>query len=169
MHDISYNDILTQVKFDWRQGEKLVLMGPNGSGKSTLARILAGLLKQESGEVALCQSVKKNEFIAIVGPSGAGKTTLLESAIGLVNPTEGRFLAFDDESLPIPSLKGSRASLAIVLDELDLLAGATPQYAGIGLSAPVELFALEDFPNKCLCFSSVECILYPRYSLDLES
>lgn len=55
IQDITYKNILTQVKFDWSQGEKLALMGPNGSGKSTLARIIAGIIQQESGEVVLDQ------------------------------------------------------------------------------------------------------------------
>lgn len=55
IQDITYKNILTQVKFDWSQGEKIALMGPNGSGKSTLARIIAGLIQQASGEVVIDQ------------------------------------------------------------------------------------------------------------------
>ncbi|MBB4186796.1 heme exporter protein A [Sinorhizobium terangae] len=43
--DLIFNDI----SFALGEGEALVITGPNGSGKSTLLRVLAGLLRAESG------------------------------------------------------------------------------------------------------------------------
>ena len=43
--------ILTQVGFELRAGEMLVLRGANGSGKSSLLRLLAGLVPLQAGEV----------------------------------------------------------------------------------------------------------------------
>ncbi|PST17404.1 heme ABC exporter ATP-binding protein CcmA [Mesorhizobium plurifarium] len=45
--DLIFNDI----SFALNAGEALVVTGPNGSGKSTLLRVLAGLLRAESGSV----------------------------------------------------------------------------------------------------------------------
>ena len=47
------NPILKSVSFEARAGEVAGLIGPNGAGKSTLLRVLAGLLRPESGAVQI--------------------------------------------------------------------------------------------------------------------
>ncbi|MCA1442022.1 heme ABC exporter ATP-binding protein CcmA [Ensifer sp. IC4062] len=47
--DLIFNDI----SFALGAGEALVVTGPNGSGKSTLLRVLAGLLRAESGRLRI--------------------------------------------------------------------------------------------------------------------
>jgi len=42
---------LSEVNFSVHCGQRLALLGPNGAGKSTLIRLLAGLLKNESGNI----------------------------------------------------------------------------------------------------------------------
>jgi heme exporter protein A len=44
--------IFTDISFDLGAGESLVLTGRNGSGKSTLLRVVAGLLRPETGSVS---------------------------------------------------------------------------------------------------------------------
>ena len=45
--------VLNSVSFGAVPGEISGLIGPNGAGKSTLLRVLAGLIRPESGEVSL--------------------------------------------------------------------------------------------------------------------
>ena len=47
------NPVLTGVSFEGRSGEVVGLIGPNGAGKSTLLRVLAGLIRAESGYVQI--------------------------------------------------------------------------------------------------------------------
>ncbi|MBF0858744.1 ABC transporter ATP-binding protein [Gluconobacter sp. LMG 31484] len=47
------NRLLNDIALDVRPGEVLGLIGPNGAGKSTLLRIMAGLLRPETGRVLL--------------------------------------------------------------------------------------------------------------------
>ena len=50
--------ILGNVSFRLRQGERAGLVGVNGAGKSTLFKIIAGQLKQDSGEVFLSKDLR---------------------------------------------------------------------------------------------------------------
>jgi ABC-type multidrug transport system ATPase subunit len=48
-----YRPILSEVSFELHAGQVLLLVGPNGAGKTTLLRMLAGLLKPNSGSIEL--------------------------------------------------------------------------------------------------------------------
>ncbi|TFV67831.1 UNVERIFIED_ORG: ABC transporter ATP-binding protein [Bacillus sp. AZ43] len=45
--------LAVQASFEVAGGEVLALLGPNGAGKSTLVRVLAGLLRPDTGRVAV--------------------------------------------------------------------------------------------------------------------
>lgn len=57
VHDLSFRypgsplPLLSGIQFTVRQGSLTVLAGPSGCGKTTLLRLLAGLLRPESGQI----------------------------------------------------------------------------------------------------------------------
>lgn len=103
INDIAVNDISAQdLNFNWDstvvldrctlsvpKGEFWMLLGANGSGKSTLLKVLAGLLKSQSGAIAL------NAPIGFVFQNPDHQ---------LVMPTVGADVAFGlvDENLSYP-------------------------------------------------------------------
>ena len=47
---------LDGISFDVAEGEFFGIIGPNGSGKSTLLKVIAGIYRQDSGEVSVSGS-----------------------------------------------------------------------------------------------------------------
>ncbi|WP_392486847.1 ABC transporter ATP-binding protein [Haloimpatiens sp. FM7315] len=45
---------LRDVNFNIEEGKIVGLLGPNGSGKTSLIKIVAGILRQSSGEISIC-------------------------------------------------------------------------------------------------------------------
>ncbi|ACK68794.1 ABC transporter related [Gloeothece citriformis PCC 7424] len=62
---------IQNVSFELRRGEALGLIGPNGSGKTTLMRIIAGLIKPDTGYIDI------NGRIAPLIALGAGFNPIL--------------------------------------------------------------------------------------------
>lgn len=66
-------DILKGINLDVSEGSVLALLGPNGAGKTTLVRILATLLKADSGTVrvygynVLTEAKKVRQHIGLTG------------------------------------------------------------------------------------------------------
>ncbi|PFN97769.1 ABC transporter [Bacillus sp. AFS076308] len=63
--------ILDELELSLKQGEFYALLGGNGSGKSTLLKIIAGLLKPDSGKVSFddlpLRKYKQNELAGKIG------------------------------------------------------------------------------------------------------
>lgn len=73
--------IFMNVSLKLTSGEALVLTGPNGSGKSTLLRVIAGLLRPESGVVTITgdgiePGTKPSEASHYLGHKNAMKSEL---------------------------------------------------------------------------------------------
>jgi Fe-S cluster assembly ATP-binding protein len=96
-------DVVKEVSFDLRAGEKTALMGPNGSGTSTLANALMGhpgysitggriLLEGEDvTDLATDQRARKGLFLAFQYPvavPGVSVANFLLSAVGAVRGGE---------------------------------------------------------------------------------
>ncbi len=54
-------NLLNNLNFTLRKGEKIGLTGPNGAGKTTLFHLIMGLLKPNSGTIEIFQKVRKEE------------------------------------------------------------------------------------------------------------
>ncbi len=54
------NKILTDVNLSINKGDFISVIGPNGSGKSTLLKLIAGILKPDSGEVKFSKNFSTN-------------------------------------------------------------------------------------------------------------
>ena len=65
--------ILHKINLDIKKGEIVAFIGHNGSGKSTLAKLIDGILVQDSGDIAIFQTVMNDN-----------NALLLREHIGLV-------------------------------------------------------------------------------------
>ncbi|MGQ9464490.1 MAG: ABC transporter ATP-binding protein [bacterium] len=69
----AYNQriILKDITFAIEKGEFCGIIGPNGAGKSTLLRLIAGILRANSGKVSIMgqelEAFKNKEFARLVG------------------------------------------------------------------------------------------------------
>lgn len=130
--------------------ERVALVGPNGSGKSTLLRLLTGLLKPWSGEVALyVNSVMLDQQVSLLDPG----ETILENFKRL-NPTEG-------ENACRPALARFQFRANASLQFVHSLSGGQMLRAGLacvlGGRAPPPLLILDE-PTNHLDIDSIEAV-----------
>jgi ATP-binding cassette subfamily F protein 3 len=116
--------IYNGIHFEAERGQRTVLVGPNGAGKSTLLKLLAEVLKPQSGLVKLGHNTKSGYFAqhraAMLNP----KHTVLQEALDTpqrvteqaVRNVLGSFLfRGDDVFKPVSVLSGGEKSrLALV-------------------------------------------------------
>ncbi|MFD9034724.1 ABC transporter ATP-binding protein [Streptomyces sp. NPDC059567] len=103
------------ISLDVRGGEIFGLLGPNGAGKSTLVRQLTGLMRPDSGTVALLghDLVRHPERAArLLAYLGQESTALDELTVALAAETTGRLRGL--------TARDARAAKDAVLEELGL-------------------------------------------------
>ncbi len=117
-------DVLRAAKMHVRAGTVHALVGENGAGKSTLVKIIAGVVRAESGSLAIggtdvglakwTRQAARAAGIGIVQQHGAfaGALTIVENAVLGVEPTRGPLLDLDATATALQAL-GTRVGLPI--------------------------------------------------------
>ncbi|MFF8312260.1 ABC transporter ATP-binding protein [Streptomyces lydicus] len=103
------------ITLDVHRGEIFGLLGPNGAGKSTLVRQLTGLLRPDSGSIAVLghDLVRHPERAArLLGYLGQESTALDEMTVALAVETTGRLRGL--------TTRAARAERDAVVEELGL-------------------------------------------------
>jgi len=183
-------DVFQDVSFQLQRGDKMAVVGVNGAGKSTLMKILAGLVRQDTGEIRPGHNVKISYFGQHQAQELASSLTALQtlSAVaGDMSVTEmrsllGTFLFKGEEvDKKVQVLSGgekSRLALAkmivqpanlLILDEptnhLDMssqevLQEAMAQYDGTIIIVSHNRHFVNRFINKVLEIKNGRATLY---------
>lgn len=79
----SETEVLTGVDLDIRRGETLGIIGRNGAGKSTLLKIVAGVIKPNSGTISVDESIRSALLTYQLGfnPSLTGRENAIYGAL----------------------------------------------------------------------------------------
>jgi ATP-binding cassette subfamily F protein 3 len=188
--DYENKKVFRGISFQLQRGDKMAVVGVNGAGKSTLMKILAGLIKPDTGEIRIGHNVKISYFGQHQAQELAPSLTALQtlSAVsGDMNITEirsllGTFLFKGEEvDKKVQVLSGgekSRLALAkmivqpanlLILDEptnhLDMssqevLQEAMVQYDGTIIIVSHNRHFVNRFVNKVLEIKKGRATLY---------
>lgn len=63
--------IVDDFSISMNEGEVVGLLGPNGAGKTTIMRMIVGLIKASEGEIFICGSSIKSDFIGAIENVGS--------------------------------------------------------------------------------------------------
>lgn len=192
---IGYKEVLAEVSFELKKGQKLVVLGENGKGKSTLLKTLVGQLEDLGGSVKFGRDVEWVYFDQELLNLDESKTVIEEfwDAYPNLMQTEvrsilGNFLfSGDDVFKPLSMLSGGekvRLSLAkllkyqanlLILDEptnhLDMigkeaLEGMLKSYEGTILFVSHDRYFVQRIADSLLILEDGMADFYP-YSYEV--
>ena len=75
--------VFSNVDFEIERGEKIAFVGPNGAGKTTLAKIIAGVIKYDSGERILGHNTFVSYYAQDVADNLDPDLDIIESVDGI--------------------------------------------------------------------------------------
>ncbi|MBU0485617.1 MAG: ABC-F family ATP-binding cassette domain-containing protein [Proteobacteria bacterium] len=188
----SYEDkmVFNNMTFELQRGDKLAVVGVNGAGKSTLVKILAGLIKPDSGQIKLGHNVEISYFGQHQAQDLSPKLTVLETmnqieieqTITKVRSLLGAFLFRGDEvDKKVQVLSGgekSRLALAkmiatpanlLIMDEptnhldmmsQEILQEAMKQYDGSIIVVSHNRYFVDRLVNKVLEIKNGRATMY---------
>ena len=78
------NRLFEEINLTIEQGEKVALVGRNGSGKSTLLKLIAGIIRPDSGAIAIQKGIRSAYLDQMVPGEMPG--TVLEVVKGGFRP-----------------------------------------------------------------------------------
>jgi ATP-binding cassette subfamily F protein 3 len=165
-HSYGANVIYNGIGFQAERGQRIVLVGPNGAGKSTLLKLLAGVLKPQSGARELGHNVKSGYYSQYRVDMLDATRTVLEEAMDtpqriteeFVRTVLGCFLFRGDDVFKKVSVLsgGEKSRLALVkllLDPPNLLLMDEPTTHLDMASIEALLAALEQFSGTIIFIS----------------
>ncbi|MDR2181392.1 MAG: ATP-binding cassette domain-containing protein [Treponema sp.] len=137
-------DLLKDITLFLATGSRCALAGANGSGKTTLMKIIAGLLKPDSGDVAFTKGCRVSYLPQSVSPRPSGRT-LREEAETAFSPLRALLVTMDEIGEKLAHASGAHAeALAVEYHTLQETVEASGYYrreaviervlAGLGFS-----------------------------------
>lgn len=100
--------LLSNLSFEIREGEKVVLLGANGCGKSTLLTLMNGLVEPNAGEVRWWGAALTRAYLRSEGNARAFRRACAllfqHPEAMLFNPTVREELAYGPQQLGLPDV-----------------------------------------------------------------
>lgn len=107
-------DVLKDISFQFNPGEIVSVVGPNGCGKSTLLRLIAGLIKPDTGSIDFKFSNGKTSFVGLIHQS------YRESLFPWRTVRENIRLSFENSIVsPIPKAESDRF-INVIMERLSI-------------------------------------------------
>jgi ATP-binding cassette subfamily F protein uup len=123
------NRLFEEINLTVAQGEKIALVGRNGAGKSTLLKLIAGMIRPDSGVIALQRGIRSAYLDQVVPGDMAG--TVLEVVEGESERTK--------ESLELENGGSHRQQAKKIISQLELDADRVFNTLSAGLKRQVLL------------------------------
>ncbi len=130
----SMPDVLRNISFTIRSGERVVVVGENGSGKTTLSKLISGAFDPKSGQILMngidCAALsreKRYSMISMIQQDFVRYQLSLRENIGIGSPDD----MTDDQRFLDAS---KRAGASDIVERVGLDAQLGREYGGVELS-----------------------------------
>lgn len=120
------NNIINNLNFEVRKGEKFLIIGKNGVGKSTLLKLIVGILKPKKGEILIGKNTEIGYYAQEHELLNNDKTIIenfddLNLSINKLRGILGKFLFFDDDVFKMVDILSPGEKSRVALAKLSLI------------------------------------------------